>query len=604
MTEDTQRPEKSSHLGSLRSLKPFVSRYRVQISLALLFLLVSTAGVIAIPAAAGQVIDRGFMADNIANIDRWFWLLFAAAATMAIGGGLRFYWVSWLGQRVIADVRKSVYERVLAMPPEFFGTTRTGEVLSRLNTDTTLVETLVGSTVSFGVRNTLMLFGSAIALVVTSPSLAGVIGMLIVFIIVPAVVVGRWVRRLSRSAQDRVADFSAHGDETINAIQTVQSFAQEQREQARFSTHVESAFVANRDRIRASALLIITVILLTFGAITFVLWLGARSVLTGGISAGQLGQFVLYAAIAAGSAAGLSEIWGQVQRAAGAMERLAELLDARPAIVSPAAPRPLPPGPLSVSFEKVCFAYPTRPEEQVLRHLSFTIKVGETVAIVGPSGAGKSTLFQLLLRFYDPGTGHVNVGDIDVRQLDLPSLREKIGVVPQDVVMFSGTAAENIAYGCPEARVDEIQKAARQAHASEFIENMPDQYETFLGERGVRLSGGQRQRIAIARALIKEPQLLLLDEATASLDAESERLVQEALDTIGHDRTVLVIAHRLATVQRADRIVVLDQGQVVAEGTHQQLVNESALYARLARLQFLAGEPADEEKAGHRPATA
>ncbi len=584
-----QRPV-GRRLGSLRALRPFIVRYRLQIGLALLFLLLSAAGALSIPAAVGQVIDRGFLAANIGNIDRWFWLLFAAAAMMAVGGGLRFYWVSWLGQRVVADVRQAVYGRVLTMSPEFFGNTRTGEVLSRLNTDTTLVETLVGSTVSFGVRNLLMLVASSVALAVTAPSLAGVIALLIVLIIVPVVMLGRWVRRLSRSAQDRVADFSARGDETINAVQTVQAFAQEGRERERFDEAVESAFVAARDRIRASTLLIVLIIMMTFGAITFVLWLGARSVLSGEMTPGQLGQFVLYAAIAAGSTASLSEIWSQLQRAAGAMERLAELLEATPSIVNPEQPRSLPEEPLSVAFDEVAFAYPSRPDEPVLDGLSFEVGAGETVAIVGPSGAGKSTLFQLLLRFYDPDAGRVSLAGVDVRELDLHELRRRLGVVPQDVVMFSGSAAENIAYGRPEASPELIAQAARSAHVEEFVARWPDRYDTFLGERGVRLSGGQRQRIAIARALLKQPPLLLLDEATASLDAESERLVQEALNDIGDNRTVLVIAHRLATVRRADRIVVLDQGRVVAQGSHDTLVAESPLYARLARLQFLADE--------------
>ncbi|WP_376689908.1 ABC transporter transmembrane domain-containing protein [Wenzhouxiangella sp. EGI_FJ10409] len=588
-SEAIQRPASRS-LGSLRALRPYIARYRLQIGLALLFLVISAAGALSIPAAVGQVIDRGFMAEDIANINRWFWLLFAAAAMMAVGGGLRFYWVSWLGQRVVADIRQAVYGRVLSMSPEFFGTTRTGEVLSRLNTDTTLVETLVGSTVSFGVRNLLMLAASSIALAVTAPSLAGVIALLIVLIIVPVVLLGRWVRRLSRSAQDRVADFSARGDETINAVQTVQTFAQEARERARFDESVESAFVAARDRIRASTLLIVLVIMMTFGAITFVLWLGARSVLSGEMTPGQLGQFVLYAAIAAGSTASLSEIWSQLQRAAGAMERLAELLEAHPTIISPENPCGLPEGPLAVAFEDVAFAYPSRPDEPVLRGLSFDVRAGETVAIVGPSGAGKSTLFQLLLRFYDTDTGRVSLGGIDVRNLDLCELRQRLGVVPQDVVMFSGSAADNIAYGQPDASPGQVERAAHSAHADEFVERWPERYDTFLGERGIRLSGGQRQRIAIARALIKQPPLLLLDEATASLDAESERLVQEALNDISNDRTVLVIAHRLATVRRADRIVVLDRGSVVAQGSHDTLVAESPLYARLARLQFLADE--------------
>ncbi|TVQ30074.1 MAG: ATP-binding cassette domain-containing protein [Wenzhouxiangella sp.] len=584
MTE--QRPA-SRRLNSLSSLRPFVLRYRLQIGLAGFFLLLSAAGALAIPAAVGQVIDRGFMAEDLARIDRWFWLLFAAAAVMAVGGGLRFYWVSWLGQRVVADIRSAVFERVLVMSPEFFARTRTGEVLSRLNTDTTLIETLVGSTVSFGIRNLLMLSASSIALALTAPRLAGVIGGLIVLIILPVILLGRWVRRLSRSAQDRVADISARGDEAINAVQTVQAFAQEAREIGRFRESVEGAVKANTHRIAASTVLIVLVILLTFGAVTFVLWLGARAVLGGTMSPGQLSQFVLYAAIAAGSTASLSEIWGQLQRAAGAMERLAELLSLEPEIRSVPDPVPLPAGPLALSFESVCFSYPVRPDQPVLSDLSFRIEAGQTVALVGPSGAGKSTLFQLLLRFYDPDSGCIRVGDVDLRALDLTELRQAIGLVPQDVVMFSGTAADNIAYGVGSVGPVELENAARSAHAHEFITAWPDAYQTSLGERGQRLSGGQRQRLAIARALIKNPSLLLLDEATASLDAESERLVQEALETLGRDRTVLVIAHRLATVRRADRILVIDQGRLVADGRHDDLVRDNPLYRRLARLQFL-----------------
>jgi ATP-binding cassette, subfamily B, bacterial len=574
-------------VASLGALWPFVGRYRVQISLAGLFLLVSAAGALAIPAAVGQVIDRGFIAEDIAHINRWFWLLFAAAAVMAVGGGLRFYWVSWLGQRVVADIRSAVFDRVLRMSPEFFARTRTGEVLSRLNTDTTLIETLVGSTISFGIRNLLMLVASSVALVLTAPSLAGVIAALIGLIIVPVVILGRWVRRLSRHSQDRIADISALGDEAINAVQTVQAFAREARESMRFSAAVEAAVDANRRRILASTLLIVLVILLTFGAVTFVLWLGARSVLEGAMSPGQLGQFVMYAAIAAGSTASLSEIWSQLQRAAGAMERLAELLDLSPDIASPAEPMALPAGALSVSLDQVSFAYPSRPDAQVLDQISFEVSAGETVALVGPSGAGKSTIFQLLLRFYDPIGGEIRLGGVPLASLDLAGLRRALGLVPQDVAMFSGTAADNIAYGVDEASPERLRQVAIAAHADEFIAQWPETYATSLGEKGLLLSGGQRQRIAIARALIKNPPLLLLDEATASLDAESERLVQDALDQLSRDRTVLVIAHRLATVRRADRILVIDQGRVVAEGTHEALVRDNPLYRRLASLQFL-----------------
>ena len=590
---DLQRPT-SRKVNSLTALKPFLGRYRVQLMLAGLFLLMSAAGALAIPWAVGQVIDRGFMAEDLANINRWFWLLFAAAAVMALGGGLRFYWVSWLGQRVVADLRKVVYERVLSMSPEFFARTRTGEVLSRLNTDTTLVETLVGSTVSFGIRNLVMLVASAIALILTAPNLAGFIGLLIILMILPVLVLGRWVRRLSRAAQDRIADISALGDEAINGVQTVQAFAQEARECRRFDATVEAAVAAARRRIAASTVLIVLIILLTFGAITFVLWLGARAVLTGSMSPGQLGQFVMYAAIAAGSTAGLSEIWSQLQRAAGAMERLAELLAIEPLIRSPAQPRAFPRPPLGLSVRDVCFSYPGRPETAVLTGLSFQVEPGETVAIVGPSGAGKSTLFQLLLRFYDPTRGSIEINGVDLRELDLRELRRQLGFVPQDVVVFSGSAADNITYGVDAVDPASIEAAARSAHAHEFIGAWEESYGTFLGEKGVRLSGGQRQRIAIARALIKQPPLLLLDEATASLDAQSERLVQTALEGLSQDRTVLVIAHRLATVRRADRIIVIDNGRVVAEGSHEALLAESGLYARLARLQFL-DQPAASE---------
>lgn len=574
-------------LGQLSVLAPFLRPYRLQIALAALFLLVSATGTLAIPVAIGQVIDQGFMADDLANINRWFWLLFLAAAVMAIGGGLRFYWVSWLGQRVVADIRKAVYGRVLGLSPEFFAVTRTGEVLSRLNTDTTLVETLVGSTVSFGIRNVVMLVASSVALAITAPRLALMIAGLIVLMIVPVALIGRWVRRLSRDAQDRIADISAVGDESINAIQTVQAFAQEDRERTRFGEIVEDAVEAAKRRIGASTLMIVLVILMTFGVITFVLWLGARAVLTETMSPGQLGQFVLYAAIVAGSTASLSEIWSQLQRAAGATERLAELLTLKPTITTPKDPLSLPTSPLSIRFNHVSFSYPSRPTERVLDDLSFEVAAGQTVAIVGPSGAGKSTILQLLLRFYDPDHGQIDVGGVPLERVDLGALRRAIGYVPQEVAVFSGSVAHNVGYGVADARAEEIEHAAELAHAQEFIEHWSEGYETELGERGLRLSGGQRQRIAIARALIKSPQLLLLDEATASLDAGSEQLVQSALDNLSADHTVVVIAHRLATVRRADQIFVMDGGRLIAQGRHDELIAKNALYARLARLQFL-----------------
>jgi len=576
----------SRNVKSLRALRPYIGRYRFQLALIALFLVLAAAGTMAIPAAVGQVIDKGFMADDPDTINLWFWLLFGAATLMAVAGGMRFYWVSWLGQRIVTDLRRDVYSRVIRMEPEFFATTRTGEVLSRLNTDTTLIESLIGSSASVAVRNLIMLIGSSILLVITAPSLAGVIGVMILLVFLPVAVLGRWVRRLSRSAQDRVADFSAHGDETINAVSTVQSFAQEERETAQFAGQVERAFDAQKQRILATTILIVLVIVMTFGSVTFVLWLGAHAVLDDRLTPGQLSQFVLYALLAAGSTASLSEVWGGVQRAAGATERLAELLTARNQLELTADPARFPEGPVGLAFRDLSFSYPSRPDEPVLHSLSFSVEPGQTVALVGPSGGGKSTVFKLIQRFYDPDSGQVLINGHDIREFDPVVLRAALGLVSQDITLFSGTAADNLRYGRPEALVGEVEEAARLAQADEFIRSLPDGYDAFLGERGIRLSGGQRQRVAIARALITSPSILLLDEATASLDAESERLVQQALDEASRDRTVLVIAHRLATVRRADRILVIEQGRLVAEGTHDELMRNSELYQRLASLQF------------------
>jgi len=574
---------------SLRALLPFVRRYRWPVAGAAVFLAISAAAALVLPLAVRQVIDEGFGAASAAHIDRWFWLLFAAAAVMAVSGGLRHYWVSWLGQRVVTDLRRAVYDRVIRMSPEFFERTPSGEVLSRLNTDTTLVESLVGSSASFAVRHLVILLACAVMLPVTSPRLAGVMAIVIPLVLVPTVLLARRVRRLSRASQDRVADFSALGTETIEGVHTVQAMTQEPRESARFAEAAEQAFVANRSRIRISTMLIITVITLTFAGIVFVLWLGARAVLAGEMTPGLLSQFVLYAVMAAGAVAGLGEIWGSVQRAAGALERLTELLGLQASIRAPERPAALDTaGGVAVAFEQVRFSYPSRPERPALDEIGFRVDAGQTVALVGPSGAGKSTIFQLLMRFYDPDGGRILINGLDLRHLDPRRLRAGMALVPQQTTIFSDSAANNIRYGRPDATDAEVQAAAASAQAHEFIAEMPQGYDTYVGERGLRLSGGQRQRIAIARAVLMDPPLLLLDEATSSLDAESEARVQQAIDALRRDRTVLVIAHRLATVRKADRILVLDRGRLVAEGDHDALMGQSDLYARLARLQFAA----------------
>ena len=585
-------PAKGS-LAAFKGLLPFLRPYRRQFALAGIALLFAAGATLAIPAAFKQMIDLGFGAaageHSIRNVDATFLALFGVATVLGIATAARFYMVSWLGERVTADIRSAVYSHVVNQSPEFFETTQTGEVLSRLTTDTTLIQTVVGTSISLALRNTLLFLGGLVMLFVTSAKLTAIILGLLVAVVVPIVLFGRRVRKLSRDSQDRIADASALAGEILNAMPTVQAYTHEKIEAKRFGASVEGAFSAAMQRIRARAFLTMLAIVLVFGTIVFVLWLGAHAVLQGAMTGGDLGQFILYASIVAGSIGALSEVMGEAQRAAGATERLLELLAARSDIRNPAHPRPLPArsgGGAALALRDVTFAYPSRQDTAALSHVSLDIRPGETVAVVGPSGAGKTTLFQLLLRYYDPQAGAITLDGVDIRDLDLHTLRGAIGIVPQDTVIFSKDAMENIRYGRPDASDEEVIKAAKLAAAHEFIERLPQGYRSFLGERGVRLSGGQRQRIAIARALLKNPPLLLLDEATSALDAESERLVQAALEAAMVGRTTIIIAHRLATVQRADRIVVMEDGRVVETGTHASLVALGGIYANLAALQF------------------
>jgi ATP-binding cassette subfamily B protein len=575
-----------TRLSALRLVLPFARPYAWRAAGAAAALLASGGLVLVLGQGVRRLIDNGFATGSEARLDQAAVGMFAVVAALAVATALRFYLVSWLGERVSADLRRAVFDRVVGLSPSFFETARTGDTLSRLTTDTSLLQALVGSSVSQWLRSALMLVGALAMLVATAPKLALFVVGVAPLVVAPLVLFGRRERKLSRSAQDRVADLGSYAEEVFSGLRTVQANTHEAVDRAVFGERVESSVAVALSRIRTRAGLILVVILLGFGAITLSLWVGGRDVVAGSLSGGELSAFVFYAILVATSLSGLSELWGEMQRAAGAADRIAELLAERPAIEAPAHPVRLPrPVQGLVSFEGVTFRYPARPDLPALIDFSFAVEPGETVAIVGPSGAGKSTVFSLLLRYYDPQSGRVCIDGVDVAQASPHDVRSCIAVVPQDPMIFSADGWHNVRYGRPDASDDEVRAAVRAASA-DFLHALPDGMATFLGEKGVRLSGGQRQRIAIARAILRDPAVLLLDEATSALDAESERAIQQALTVLAAGRTTLVIAHRLATVRRADRIIVMDQGRIVATGPHEQLVRENGLYARLAELQF------------------
>ncbi|MDQ2971968.1 MAG: ABC transporter transmembrane domain-containing protein [Pseudomonadota bacterium] len=585
-TIDERAPRK---LAALRALWPYLRRHGGLVFGWLAFLALSSAATLSLPLAVRRMIDRGFATHDPSQVNRTFLILFAVALVLALATAARYYCIALLGERAVAELREKLYAHLIRLDVAFFEQARVGELVSRLGTDTEVVQTLIGSSVSIALRSAVMVIGAAAAMVWTSPRLAGFTALVIPAVIVPIALYGRKLRALSRANQDRIADTSAIANETLNALHAIKAYAREGIEDARYTGAVRLALRAAQRRIAARSLMTAAVIVLVFGAITLVLWAGARDVLAGSLDAGVLSQFILYAVLAAGSIGALGEVWGDVLRAAGSMGRIGELLAEQPSIVAPSRSTHLPaPARGAIAFEHVEFRYPTRPDIPALHDFDLHVRPGETVALVGPSGAGKSTVFNLLLRFHDPQRGRITLDGVDLRALSLDELRGALALVPQETVIFGASAADNIRFGRNDADDAAVRAAARAAEAYEFLAGQPRGFDAPLGERGVRLSGGQRQRIAIARAILKDAPVLLLDEATSSLDAQSEAAIQAALERAGRGRTTLVIAHRLATVQRADRIVVLEAGRIVAEGTHDTLLCDGGLYSELARLQFAA----------------
>src|SRR5438132_1047992 len=584
----TESPAKTrAKLRPLLALAPYVARYRGRAVLAFVSLTIAAITTLIVPIAVRRMIDFGFSPEGIALINSYFSVMIAVVAVLAAASASRYYLVMTIGERIVADLRRDVFAHLVSLSPAFFDSARSGELVSRLTADTTQIKSAVGASVSIALRNLMLFIGATAMMVITSPKLSGFVLLAIPLIVIPLVAFGRWVRRLSRNAQDTLADASAYASELIGAIRTVQAYTSERMATSRFGGEVEQAYEAARSSTRARAVLTLIIIFIVFSSVVAILWVGSHDVLTGQITPGRLGQFVLYAAFAATGLGQLSEVWGEVSAASGAAERLFEILRVKSQIAAPPQPAALPqPARGDVGFENVSFAYPTRSNVLAVDNVSLSVKAGEKVAIVGPSGAGKSTLFHLLLRFYDPAKGTISLDGVPVKSADPVDVRARIALVPQDSVVFAASARENIRFGRPDASDAEVERAADLAHATEFLRRLPGGFEAQLGERGVTLSGGQRQRIAIARAILRDAPLLLLDEATSALDAESETLVQTALEELMRHRTTLVIAHRLATVLSCDRILVMDQGKIVEQGTHAELVAANGLYARLARLQF------------------